>query len=61
MALKDFVSIIQNSDVQRSNRYVVEIQPPNIPGLGMKPQDHINLMVQDVNFQVKTSEHQQMI
>ena len=50
MALKDFVSIIQNSDVQRSNRYVVEIQPPNIPGLGIKPQEHINLMVQDVNF-----------
>ena len=50
MALKDFVAVIQNTDVARSNRFVVEIQPPNIPGLGIKPQEQINLMCQDVTF-----------
>ena len=50
MALRDFVAVIANTDVARSNRFVVEIQPPNIPGLGIKPQEQINLMCQDVTF-----------
>ena len=48
MALKDFISIIQNSDVARTNRFVVEIQPPEMSGL--RPQQQINLLCQDVNF-----------
>ena len=48
MALKDFLAVIQNTDVARSNRFVVEIQPPEMAGL--KPQQQINLMCQDVTF-----------
>ena len=50
MALKDFLAVINQTDVQRSNRYVVEIQPPTIPALGLRPQEQINLMCQDVTF-----------
>ena len=50
MALKDFLAVINRVDVARSSRFVVEIQPPNIPGLGIKPQQQINLMCQDVTF-----------
>ena len=50
MALRDFLAVINHVDLARSNRYVVEIQPPNIPGLGIKPQQQINLMCQSVDF-----------
>ena len=50
MALRDFLAVINHVDVQRSSRFVVEIQPPNIPGLGIKPQQQVNLMCQDVQF-----------
>ena len=50
MALRDFLAVINHVDVARSSRFVVEIQPPNIPGLGIKPQQQINLMCQDVTF-----------
>jgi hypothetical protein len=48
MALKDFISIIQNVDVARSNRFMVEIQPPET--FGLQPQQQVNLLCQDVNF-----------
>ena len=50
MALKDFLAVINEVDLARSNRFVVEVQPPQIPGLGIKPQQQINLMCQDVTF-----------
>ena len=50
MALKDFLAVINHVDLARTNRYVVEVQPPNIPGLGIKPQQQINLMCQSVDF-----------
>ena len=48
MALKEFIAVINASDVARSNRFVVEIQPPRMAGL--KPQEQVNLMCQDVAF-----------
>ena len=50
MALRDFLAVIQHVDLARSNRYVVEVQPPTIPGLGIRPQQQINLMCQSVDF-----------
>ena len=35
MALKDFLAVINEVDLARSNRFVVEVQPPQIPGLGI--------------------------
>ena len=48
MALKEFIAVINRVDVARTNRFVVEIQPPTMAGL--KPQEHVNLMCQDVSF-----------
>ena len=48
MALKDFIAVINRDDVARTNRFVVEIQPPTI--LGLKPQEQINLLCQDASF-----------
>ena len=48
MALKDFIAVIKDRDVARSNAFVVEIWPPK--GSGLSPDRSLNLMVQDVTF-----------
>ena len=48
MALREFLAVIKDRDVARSNAFVVEIWPPK--GSGLAPDQSINLMCQDVTF-----------
>ena len=48
MALREFLAVIKDRDVARSNAFVVEIWPPK--GSGLAPDRSINLMCQDVTF-----------